>query len=370
MYWIPFIIVLPYLFMLLRVWRNLKKIKKFLLSPGNQVFVSVIIPCRNGEPNLLNLLNNLARQDYPGDLFEVLVVDDKSTDALSEIVAAFNGIINLTLIKNTGTGKKSAIRSGVNFSSGQLIITTDADCIIKENWLKTICSFFDEHMPDLLICPVQLENKPGFFGRFQELEFLSLQGITAGSAYSEDAVMCNGANLAFKRKAYFKHTDNLHDEILSGDDIFFLQSLKKEQGSKIMWLESIEAKVTAAASTTLKEFLRQRKRWLTKGKAYNDRYTILLAIVTFVTNILILSLLIASLFNSVFFIVLITVYLVKAIPDFLILSNTTRRYERKSLMKWFLPSELVYPFYIFGVATFSILTSDKQEINSPSRKGI
>ena len=370
MYWIPVILVLPYFFMLCRIWKNLKKIKPYNLHSGKSLFISIIVPCRNEESHLPFLLDDLALQDYPGDLFEVLIVDDNSTDASSEIATTHGGIKNLYVIKNSGTGKKSAIRTGVNVSSGQLIITTDADCRMKEKWLKTIDSFFSEHKPDMLIGPVQLENKSGFFGRFQEIEFLSLQGITAGTAYSENATMCNGANLSFKRESYLIHSENMHDEITSGDDIFFLQSLKKEHRSKIMWLESVEAMVTAAASTGIKEFLYQRKRWLSKGKAYDDKYTIILAIVTFVTNMLIAALLLASLFYPALFIMLIAAFLIKAIPDFLILSNTSCRYGRRSLMKWFIPGAIIYPFYVLGVAIFSLFASEEKTINSPSRKGI
>lgn len=370
MYLIPVILVLPYFIILMGIWINLRKINKEPLQPFKQVFVSVIVPCRNEESHLPFLLDDLARQDYPSDLFEVLVVDDNSIDSTPVIAACFSKIKNLSVIKNTGAGKKSAIRTGINIASGQLIITTDADCRMKEKWMKTISSFFYEHKPDMLICPVQLENKSGLFGRFQELEFLSLQGITAGSSISGNATMCNGANLSFTKETYLKHTDNLHYEIISGDDIFFLQSLKKESGSKIMWLESIDALVTASASTGIKEFIMQRKRWISKGRAYSDRYTILLAIVTFVTNFQLLSLMIACMFNQEFFLALIAAFMLKAFPDFLILLNTSLRYKRKSLMKWFLPAEVIYPLYVLVVTFYYLFSSGKQTINSPSRKGI
>jgi len=370
MYWIPVILVLPYFFILIGIWINLRKINQDVSQSFNSVFVSLIVPCRDEESHLPFLLDDLARQDYPCDLFEVLVVDDNSIDSTSKIAANFSGIRNLSVIMNTGKGKKSAIRSGINVARGQLIITTDADCRMKEKWMKTISSFFAEHKPDMLICPVQLENKSGLSGRLQELEFLSLQGITAGTSNSGNATMCNGANLSFSKETYFKHTYNLHDEIKSGDDIFFLQSLKKESGSKIMWLESIDAMVTTASSSGIKEFIMQRKRWISKGRAYNDPYTILLAIVTFVTNFLLVFLMFASMFNQVFFIMSAAAFIIKAIPDFLILLNTSRRYKRKSLMKWFLPAEVIYPVYVLVVTFFYLFTSEEQTINSPSRKGI
>ncbi len=120
-----------------------------------------------------------------------------------------------------------------------------------KNWIRTIASFFEKNNPDMIICPVQLEGSQGFSGWFQELEFLSLQGVTAGSVMAGNGIMCNGANLAFTRNAYLKHMENLHFDLNTGDDVFLLHSLKKQPGSIIMWLESPDAIVTTSSSPTL-----------------------------------------------------------------------------------------------------------------------
>jgi hypothetical protein len=220
----------------------------------------------------------------------------------------------------------------------------------------------------MLICPVQLENKPGFFNRFQEIEFLSLQGVTAGFATQSNAIMCNGANLSFTKNTYQQHSDNLHDEISSGDDIFFLHSLKKRAGAQIMWLESSDVIATAASSTGVIEFLRQRKRWISKGSSYKDMPTIIMAIVTFVTILILPSLAILSFFNPLFIQVLVISFLIKAVPDFLILFNTTGRYSRRPLLRWFLQAELMYPFYVLGVLFFLWKVSPPQT-SSPFQRG-
>ena len=367
MHWIAVILLLPYSFILLIIWKNLVKLKQHD-SIGNPLFISILIPVRDEEANLPHLLNDLINQDYPPESFEVIIIDDNSNDSSFKIASDFIGLRKLRVIRNPGTGKKSAIRTGVDNSSSRFIITTDADCRLKNRWLSAISSSLEHDQPDMLICPVTLEKRQGFFGRFQELEFLSLQGITAGSALSQHPVMCNGANLAFKKEAYLRNADFMHNEISSGDDVFFLHSLKQEPGAKIIWLESKDAIVTASSSENLNMFLKQRKRWLSKGKAYTDRDTIILSFVTFVTNLLIILLGGISLFNREFVIPFIVAFIIKAIPDFLILLNTVRRYGRKPLLKWFLPSEIIYPFYVIWVAIISFISGGP--VNSPSRKGI
>jgi hypothetical protein len=190
---------------------------------------------------------------------------------------------------------------------------------------------------------------------FRELEFMSLQGITAGCALAGDATMCNGANLAFTSKAYLDHSDNLHDEINSGDDIFLLHNLKKEPHSKILWLESKEAKVITESPTTLRSFLKQRSRWISKGKAYKDRQTILLGAVTFVAIILQISYIIAYIFKPVLIWDLLAILILKSVPDFLIIQNMCIRYGKRNLLRWFLPSQLIYPFYVLSVVIYSLI---------------
>jgi cellulose synthase/poly-beta-1,6-N-acetylglucosamine synthase-like glycosyltransferase len=346
--------------MLLSIYRSLLKIKPFIESSTPVTFVSVIVACRNEQSNLPFLLDCIAGQDYPKELFEVIIIDDNSTDATFEIASGYKGEFRTIAIYNKGIGKKEAVRSGVNSASGTLVITTDADCRMGTKWIRTISAFYDKLSPDMIVCPVQIESTQGFFGKFQELEFLSLQGITAGSAAKGDGTMCNGANLAFTAEAYHNNEDNLHFGLASGDDVFLLHSLKKKSHSRILWLESKNVLITTSSSSTISSYLKQRSRWLAKGKAYKDRYTILQGIVTFVTILLQLSLLIAGFFNPSFILVFLTVFTLKSIPDFLLLRNTSVRYDNRKIMRLFLPAQFIYPFYVFAVFLFSLRPDKKK----------
>lgn len=361
MHWLLVILILPYFIILLKIYRSLLKIKPFDVTGEPRTFISVVVPCRNEEEHLPQLLKNFSEQDYPANLFEVLIVDDNSTDRTAEAFSGFKTTCNIFLINNTGKGKKQAIKTGIGKASGNLIVTTDADCQMGKRWIRTIVAFYEEQRPDMIICPVEIESSHGFFGKFQELEFFSLQGITAGSAYAGTGTMCNGANLAFTREAYMNNAGNLNFKIASGDDIFFLHSLKREKSAKILWLESLSALVKTFPSPSAKSFLKQRRRWISKSKAYTDKFSILLGIVTFVTILLEVSLLFAGLTDPAFIRVFLAIFLLKSIPDFLILLNTTRRYNRVELMKWFLPVQAVYPFYVLMVILYSIISPAKQE---------
>jgi cellulose synthase/poly-beta-1,6-N-acetylglucosamine synthase-like glycosyltransferase len=361
MEWLLLIFVMPYVYFLLKIFLQLKKIlpySAFAKSPG---YISVIIPCHNEEEYLPRLLKLIEDQDYDYDLFEVIVVDDNSCDSTPALAAGFTGIKNFRVLNNTGRGKKQAIMTGVSASQGNYIITTDADCMPGRKWISTIAAFLQDKMPDIVICPVMMESKTGFFNRFQELEFISLQGITAGTAVSGKPVMCNGANLVFRKETYLMNAKSLHNEIPSGDDVFLLHALKKNTGAKISWLESADAITETSLSGTLREYINQRNRWISKFRAYRDRDTIVLGLVIFTLILVQFVALITGIFNKEFLAVFGVIFLLKSIPDFLILRNTTIRYGKSYLMKWFFPCELIYPFYVASVLIKSVFRSDSWE---------
>jgi cellulose synthase/poly-beta-1,6-N-acetylglucosamine synthase-like glycosyltransferase len=355
MYWLPAILILPYFFLLLKIYRNLLKIIPFSPSSVPSTYVSVIIACRNEQEKLPLLLEHILGQDYPEELFEVIIVDDNSTDNTFETASENSRSDRFFVLKNRGEGKKESIRTGIIASRGRLIVTTDADCTMGKSWLKTIAAFFEKTNPDMIICPVQLAEHRGLFKRFQELEYMSLQGITAGSAMAGNGIMCNGANLAFTREAYLNQMDNLKPELATGDDVFMLHSLKKEIKSRIMWLESTDSVVSTAPSPSVSSFLSQRKRWISKWNAYNDRFTILTGIVTFVATLVQLYAFIFVFFKISFIWPFLSILILKSVADFLILQNTTARYGKPHLMCWFLPAQLIYPFYVIAVVLYSLI---------------
>jgi biofilm PGA synthesis N-glycosyltransferase PgaC len=361
MYWFLTILIIPYLYMLIKIWYGLKRIVKFDVSINPDIFVSIIIPCHNEQKSIPALLNDLSGQLYPSDKFEVIIVDDNSTDMTFDIVNTFKTIANLVVLRTTGKGKKQSLRTGIKISRGDLIITTDADCRVGNKWIKTIASFFSQCSPQLIVCPVDLSGSNGLFSSFQKLEFLSLQGVTAGTIAFGNPAMCNGANLAFTSKTYNEHSNNLYDKIESGDDMFLLTSLKKDTESKILWLESNDACVETGVSENWRSFFRQRSRWFSKWKYYNDPYIGCLSFVVFITNLLITGMLIAGIFQFKLLALASVMLLVKSLPDYLILSNTAKRYKKEYLLKYFVPAQIIYSFYILFVAISSVFWRPKWE---------
>lgn len=363
MEWLLLILLVPYFIILLFIiYRNLKKIKNFIPVSSPSTYVSVVIACRNEEKNISLLLDRLTQQNYRSDIFEVIIVDDHSTDNTSKSALSFSHRLNLKVLKNNGSGKKAALSTGIERACGRLIIVTDADCIMDISWIRTISAFYEEKKSDMILGPVMLDSSPGLLGIFQELEFLSLQGITAGAAAAGHATMCNGANLAYTQEVFLENKKNLRFDVATGDDVFLLHSLKKQVNSKICWLESTESMVVTSPSSSLKEYFNQRKRWISKSTAYKDPFSILLGFATFFAISLQAYTMMASTYQPSYLKIFISVLILKSIPDYLILHNTTTRYGKQRLMSWFLPSQLIYPFYVLSVTAYSFLFPGKKNL--------
>ncbi|RYX88602.1 glycosyltransferase, partial [bacterium] len=120
------ILFLLYAALIIFYWRNWNAIPEFTLGPEPSfIRLSVIIPARNEEENIAALLEALERQTYPRDLFEVIVIDDHSTDRTADITSRFKNVRLLQLKEDAiNSYKKKAIEAGIAIASGELIVTT------------------------------------------------------------------------------------------------------------------------------------------------------------------------------------------------------------------------------------------------------
>ena len=212
------------------------KIKNFTLTNDDiKTIISVIIPARNEENNILNLLSDLKKQNYPAGLYEVIIIDDHSTDKTYKRVLKFikdndNQVVKIIRLEAgqlTDTYKKNAITKGIEISKGDLIVTTDADCRFGPDWLKTIAGYYEAKRCKMIIGPVAYHNETTFFEKLQSLEFLSLVAVSAGASAIGKPIMSNGANLAYEKEAFKIAGGFSKDRFSSGDDVFLMMKFRK-----------------------------------------------------------------------------------------------------------------------------------------------
>ncbi len=332
-------------------------LKNYRLSKNNfSTKVSVVIAARNEENNIINCLNALVGQDYQRELYEIIVVDDSSTDKTYELVKKFIysnptnkiDIIKLKYNKLTKAFKKEAISKAVAKSSGDLIITTDADCSMKEKWISTIVDFYETRQPKMIIAPVCLKNDKNIFKKFQSLEFLSLIASGAGAVNIGKPIMCNGANLAYQKKVFLEvDAYNSDNKYASGDDVFLLLKIIKKYGSKsVEFLKNYNALVFTEPQNTLRDFINQRLRWVSKSKGYKEISIIFVALIVYLFNFILLAGFIGGLFFKELLVFDLILFIIKNIIDLPILIGITAFMKRKKLLWYYFPLQIVYVFYV------------------------
>lgn len=325
--------------------------------------ISVIIPFRNEAGNMDILLKSLSEQDFPAELWEVLLVNDHSTDDSHAITKEFiikNGIKNfrvLALSEADGFSKKAALKKGIENSGGKLIVTTDADCIFKKNWLSALVLFYEQKKCRLISAPVVSDDRKGFFSKLYSFEFLSLVASGAGAMSANQAFLANGANLCFERSLYDELNGyEAHSHYASGDDVFFLLEAKKHLKNKneICFLKDPESIVTTKGPGSLKEFMNQRIRWASKSTGYKDLFAKFTAASVLLFNLVILVLLICGFIDYWFAVISAIMFAGKLAVDLPLMASATRFIGKPKLILYYFPLQVIYPLYIISVAGLSL----------------
>lgn len=338
-------------------WFSLKK--DSTQSIETTIKVSVIVPFRNEEKNLNNIINALINQTYNKALIEFVFVDDHSDDggfALCETMFSRHGFENFKLIRlteNDGFSKKVALRKGIEKASGEIIITTDADCTMREHWILSIVQCFEKTKTDVVSAPVALVSRGYFFGILQQLEFSSLIACGAGAVFFNKGFLANGANLAFRKSLFSEvNVKNSYKNFSSGDDVFLMLAARKNH--KITFLKSADSIVSTDASDSIREFFSQRIRWASKSKGYNDFISTTTSVIVFLFCTMLLFTGALTLFDTSWYWMLIVLFLAKLISDFPIVMSVMSFFKEKKKMLLYIPMQLVYPFYVFIVGVFSL----------------
>ncbi|MCB0805580.1 MAG: glycosyltransferase [Bacteroidales bacterium] len=326
---------------------------------------SIIIPARNEEENISDLLGDLIKQTVDKDLYEIVVVDDHSTDRTAQVVRDFIDThpgCNLKLlvqseVAKNPTFKKKAIERGISESTGELIITTDADCRMGEKWLETIIRYYETHKPALMVGPVNFYNEKTLFEKIQTPEFLSLIAITAGAISIKKPIMCNGANLAYQRKIFIEAGGYGGDRFSSGDDVFLMLRIAKMAGNKaIRFIKNVDALVFTEARKTPAEFYQQRTRWASKNKGY-DINILFVSVTVYLVNLLQVAGIFLALFFPALWIFISIFTLIKVVVDLPVIIGISTFVQNKKLLLYALPLIFVYPFYIVITGAMGIVGS-------------
>jgi cellulose synthase/poly-beta-1,6-N-acetylglucosamine synthase-like glycosyltransferase len=341
-----------YLGFLAKILSGLKKVSQISFSNEKKPFVSVIVPFRNESDVILKCLRSLETQKYPTEKYEILFVDDFSEDdsvlkLTSEKQLAETKILSVPNEYQTLSPKKRCIKYGIENAKGEIILTTDADCLHQKNWIAAMVSTFDEST-GFVSGLVKFSDAKKLFGKIQQLEFGGLVLTGAGLIGTGSPTICNAANIAFRKDAFDfvgGYDDNQH--LSSGDDEFLMQKIAKSDKYKVQFLFSENAVVETEANRSVSGFIQQRKRWASKGLFYNDKMLILkLIFIYFFFLSLPVQLLLGLILHSIFLYSFIIMVLGKVILEYLILKKGIPLLYRFMEFPVFVFAEILHVPYI------------------------
>ncbi|MDQ6470319.1 glycosyltransferase [Flavobacterium sp. LHD-80] len=333
------------------------KVKKYQKSDVEpKTSFTIIVPFRNEEENLPNLLKSFSKLNYSSNLFEVILVDDSSSEKFQSSIVNYQ----LSIIDNirvSNSPKKDAITTAMQHVKTDWVITTDADCIVSENWLLTFDNYIQENKVSMLAGAVTYECENSFLDHFQQLDLTSLQGATIGSFGINKGFMCNGANFAYK-KTLFESLNGFsgNDKIASGDDVFLLQKAIEKFPNEVQYLKAEEAIVVTKPTENWKTLFYQRVRWAAKTSSYKSTFGKFLGLIVFFGNFSFVIGFFLLLFGILSYPLFVLFAFFKFAIDFILLS-ITNKFLTQIRIKSLLLSSLLYPFFSSTVALYSLFGS-------------
>lgn len=333
-------------------WKRIRNTEQ-----ATELCFSVIVPVRNEQDNIDNLLTSLSLQEYPIEKFEVIVVDDFSNDqtvtTVSETLKGLGIDARLVSLQDTErAGKKYAITMGVEQAKFDYILTTDADCKMGSDWIRSYADSFGSNK--MMAGPVAMKGD-SWFDRLQKVEFAGLIGFGAVTIGDNNASMCSGANLGFLKKAFLEvkgYENNIH--IPSGDDEFLLYEIMKAFPYQAEFIKDKRCIVTTPTHNSLGKFWNQRTRWTSKWKHNRNWKLRSTAILFFLDYLLVILLILGAIFDVVSGFSVAILLILRFAADCFFLIPLNQFINNKSFLVPILTLQIIYPIHVLLMGVQSI----------------
>lgn len=316
-----------------------------------QPFVSVIVATRNEEATIGECIHSLLNQDYPADKYEIIVVNDRSTDETGQIIEkvrkrSANVIrVDITSESVEMAGKQNALNAGIKKSRGSIILTTDADCMAKSSWIKTMVSYFDEKTGVVIGLPVTRED--AFFAKLQSIDLVYLLNCAVGIIGWNKPISAIGNNMAVRAEAINQIGGISALGFTVTEDAALIRTVSQKTDWLIRAARDINAVVITKPVKNLRQFYKQRSRWIIGGFVDAPKWGIVAIQLILLFYILLFSLIPVAIFlrNTELLFGVGICFLVKLLVDFVLASDIFYRLKKLDFMKFFIPYEIFQMLY-------------------------
>ncbi len=342
-----------YFSMLILVYYGLRQLRsreKTTLQPQ----ISVVIAARNEQNRIQPCLKSLEALEYPGDKYEIILIDDSSDDRTADYMEEYASghknwkVIRISTKSKTLRGKKNALLKGISEARGEIIFTTDADCEVPPHWLTGMSKMFKPGVSMVLGHSPLTENK-GLFQQLLKFDNLFSAISSAAPAKLGYPFSSVGRNLAYRKDAYDNAGGFLAlKKFKSGDDIHLTERFRYLKEGKIDYCADPETFVITPPPTRLSEIFQQQIRKNSKI-LLSTPSSVLMAVIIFIYYLL--TALLPFIYPHVF-VLWLTVLVLKLAFELIPLSLANKIFKQKFSMYAILIFQIIYPFHIIF---FSVL---------------
>ncbi len=348
-----------YVHFLTRIRVGLSALQKQPRTPQRPL-MTVLVAARNEEQTISACIEALCRQTYAGSLYEVIICDDGSTDGTVRLARnAFTAGVSFRILPappNARRGKTAALERGLAIARGSIIATTDADCLAPPAWLSTLAEYFT---PDVAFVagPVLEATPKDLFARIEQLEFLGVITAGAGLIGSGRPVICNGANMAFRRTA-FDVAGGYGPPESANDDEGLMNRIVLSEAGRVAFAVGAGALVQTSSNNSLWSFLLQRARWAGKRGRYQDRSILVMLFAVYCFFLALFTSFVASFWLPLMLLPVALVIAGKAVIEFMLLKVSSRMFGTTIMLPSFLIAELFHvPYIVFTAAVGQFVPS-------------
>ena len=326
--------------------------KKFLKT-NHKPKISVLVAARNEEKNLSACLDCLGKQTFPADLLQIIVLNDRSTDATRQIILAFTErfvhfeLIDITDDQNGLKGKMNVLAQGMDHAEGEIILITDADCRVPEGWVSEMATYFTKNIG--LVGGLTVINEAGkksdLFDSVQTLDSFFLQASASGTAGINLPVSVLGNNFGFKKNIYDQIGGFRNLGFSLTEDMALLNAIAAIKTYHIVYPLNRGTMIQSLPLPHLREFFQQRKRWLYGGLGASRWGWLLMSISLLIHLLIIVNLLLINISTLV-----ILGLLLKLLIDFSLVWRIMFKSGIVKLKKYLIAFELFYISYTIILA--------------------
>ncbi len=345
--------VLIVLLIYISIFYQLKK-TPIIRNYQSEVKISIIVAAKNEETNIATLIDSLQKQKFSMDNFEIIIVDDNSTDSTFETAKNFstehNNIKVIKAENKIYKGKRGALQVGIDKSEYDYILITDADCIASKYFVKSYSNRFSENYDFVFgVSPIlqenNLVNKIACFDNLW-VHILTFSFANIGLPYSAAARSFGFSKVSFNKISGYKYTI----DTLSGDDDLLLREAVKNK-LRIGTIFNEDAFVFTVAEKTLSQFINQKSRH-TSTSGYYSKLVKIMLVVWHSLNIFMISspLLVFTNFNFIY------LFITKLIADIFIIKFLMKKFSYKFTIMEIITLQIIYEFLliIFFIKSFSM----------------